>query len=195
MKDTFTNKELSAILDISLTKVRRLAKDFLPPDPGATLQSGKARKHYKNEAFEIYLAHHLITEMKFKIAEARAILTDISPWARNAGQYPEHEPEIALDEYIHEEYGFFYPAIVHIMTANTDSGFFYKAHKIVSEKKINRDGKTVTKVEFIEEQVIEPPRGKKLLTDEFNVRILDLGKLCGRFNYNLNVFLGHPAVF
>ena len=104
MINEITNMFLAKQTGISLAKIRRLSYDFLPPDPAATLQSGKARTYNRNEAFEIYLANHLIAEIKFKVVEAKAILNDIGGWLRKKGQYPDPAPDADAepDDYINE---------------------------------------------------------------------------------------------
>lgn len=188
----FTNKEFAEKFRISLTKVRRLAKDFLEPDPEATLQSGKARRFSENEAFDIYLGHHLITLMKFKIHEAQAILKEISPWMKKKGLYPEWErgfkPDIVTmydDE--HDEYGgSVFPTIIQISNANTESGFTYTALLDIETKNIKKNGRQYKRMEFIEETIIEPPKGKRLLVDELHVRVLYTQNLIWDFRKNIS---------
>jgi hypothetical protein len=80
---------LSEMLAIPHTKIRRWAKEFLPPDPKATLRSGFAREVSLNEGFKIYLGGHLVSHLTFSVIDARKIISDIRPWMLSKGLYPE----------------------------------------------------------------------------------------------------------
>jgi hypothetical protein len=200
MESEFTNSRLSKKLGISLTKVRRLAKDFLPPDPEATRQSGKTRKYGKNEAFDIYLGHHLITRMKFRTDEAKAIHKDISPWMHKAGIYPETGPDFEPDDWIDyektdgnvEDIPIVYPTIIYIMVANTESGFFYEITKIVDEKSKKLGGKTFYTRTFVKDLIVPPPKNRELVKDDLNLRVLNLAKLRDDFDTKILMVLVLP---
>ena len=81
----YTNKELAKRFRINLARWKRWSREFLPPDPLGGLQSGYARQYNANEAFILFLAGHLVSEMKFSICEARNILTTLHPWLLQHG--------------------------------------------------------------------------------------------------------------
>ena len=143
------NKELSEKFGIPLTKIRRYAKDFLPPDPEATQHSGKARKHHMNEALTIYLAEHLIADMGFKTKEAKNILKVLEPWLFRKGFYPEKPPGVVPEEG---------HTLIHIIRAGTESGFFYKSVKLIYNKPIEQDKMHTYERHYIEQDIIERPK-------------------------------------
>jgi len=81
----YTNRELAQKFHINLARWKRWSREFLPPDPLGGLQSGYARQYNPNEAFILYLAGHLVGEMKFSIADVRRILSTVHPWLAEHG--------------------------------------------------------------------------------------------------------------
>jgi hypothetical protein len=194
METKLTVREFAQRMRIGLPKARQLAKDFLLPDPEATRQSGKARSIDRNEAFEMYLGHHLVTEMGFGIKHAKVIHKDIGPYLRRKGIYPIQGSDFDPDEMIDlpvmlddgkedsVEVPYIYDTIIHIMNANTESGFYYRAIRAFSRGEKKSGGLKFIRTEFLEEDIVEGPLGKKLLLDELNIRILNLNKLRSDFN-------------
>ena len=84
-----TSNLLSEKLHIPITKVRRWAKEFLPPDPIATRRSGYTRKMSLNAAFNVYLGGILVSLLGFSFYEGRDILEKLSPWMKKVGLLPE----------------------------------------------------------------------------------------------------------
>ena len=76
----YNSRQLSQKLGVNLAKWKRWSREFLPPDPLGGLQSGYARQYNPNEAFTVYLAGHLVAELKFTVPEARQIINDLSRW-------------------------------------------------------------------------------------------------------------------
>lgn len=163
------NKEFSEKFEIPHSKVRRYAKEFLPPDPVATMHSGKAREHSANEAFTIYLAEHLIADMGFKTDEAKNIMQALEPWLKLKGFYPELGPGVEPDKE---------PTSIHIIRAGTTSGFFYKSVKLIFNKTLEQD--TIHKYErhYIEEDIMERPK----YLSGFNIYVLNINMLLEDFN-------------
>jgi len=83
------NKLMSEKLDIPLTKVRRWAKEFLPPDPRATRRSGYAREFSFNDGFYLFLGGTMVSEFGWTFTEARAALALIWPWLLDHGMVPD----------------------------------------------------------------------------------------------------------
>ena len=83
----FTNRELSKRLDINLARWKRWSREFIPPDPLGGMQSGYARQYNPDEAFNVYLGGHLVSDLKFTIPEAKQILADLQWWLAEKGFY------------------------------------------------------------------------------------------------------------
>ncbi len=81
----YTNPVLAGRFGINPAKWKRWAREFLPPDPIAGLQSGYARHFYTNDAFRVFLGGHLVSALRFTVPEARRILSDLSPWLKKNG--------------------------------------------------------------------------------------------------------------
>ncbi len=83
----FTNRQLSKKLDINLARWKRWSREFIPPDPLGGMQSGYARQYNPDEAFDVYLGGHLVSDLKFTIPEAKQILADMQGWLADKGFY------------------------------------------------------------------------------------------------------------
>ena len=166
---TMKNKEFSEKFGIPHSKVRRYAKDFLSPDPVATLHSGKAREHSVNEAFTIYLAEHLIANMGFKTDEAKNIMQSLEPWLKLKGFYPELDSGVLPDEE---------PTSIHIIRAGTTSGFFYKSVKLILNKPLEQDKIHKYERHYIEEDIMERPK----YLSGLNNYVLNISMLLEDFN-------------
>lgn len=86
MIPVYDSRTLSKLLNVPLAKWKRWAREFLPPDPLAGMQSGYARQYYTDAAFEIYLGGYLVSKMGVAIPTARLILQMLTPW-REANGY------------------------------------------------------------------------------------------------------------
>lgn len=75
-----SNQELVQVTRMPYSKVRRWAKDFLPPDPRATKQSGYSRECTIKDGFYIHLLGHLISNLKFSAPEAKQVVDDVKEW-------------------------------------------------------------------------------------------------------------------
>lgn len=84
-----TNAILSEKLGISLTKVRRWTKEFLPPDPKATRRSGYTREISNNDAFFVCLGGYIVSTLGFSFYQAQAILEILKPWFFRMGLVPD----------------------------------------------------------------------------------------------------------
>lgn len=83
----FTNRELSKRLDINLARWKRWSREFIPPDPLGGMQTGYARQYHPDEAFNVYLGGHLVSDLKFAIPEAKQILADLQGLLADKGFY------------------------------------------------------------------------------------------------------------
>lgn len=68
--------------------IKRWIREFLPPDPAAGRQSGYTRQLTLDEAFTVYLGGHLVRTLKFKIQEARQIISDLEGFLLEKGLMP-----------------------------------------------------------------------------------------------------------
>jgi hypothetical protein len=87
MMHFFTSRELSRCLGIPLSRWKRWARDFLPPDPLGGRQSGYARQYNFNQAFQVYLGGFLVNHLKFPVPEALQIIRDTRRWMKAHGFY------------------------------------------------------------------------------------------------------------
>lgn len=83
----FTNREISEKLDINLARWKRWSREFIPPDPLGGMQTGYARQYHPDEAFNVHLGGHLVSDLKFAIPEAKQILADLHGWLADKGFY------------------------------------------------------------------------------------------------------------
>lgn len=81
----FTNRQLSQKLAINLARWKRWSREFIPPDPLGGMQTGYARQYHPDEAFNVYLGGHLVSDLKFTIPEAKQILQDLQEWFAEQG--------------------------------------------------------------------------------------------------------------
>lgn len=86
----YHSKELSEHLGIALSKWKRWAREFLPPDPLGGLQSGFARQFNLKDAFRVYLGGCLVADLKFTIPETRQVLADLNGWLKKSGFFRLH---------------------------------------------------------------------------------------------------------
>jgi hypothetical protein len=87
----FKVSEFSELLNIPHTKSKRYTREFLGPDPEATIQSGHARLLNLREAFFVYLGAHLVSDLNFTVHEAKIIIEKLKPWLIEFGLFPSDE--------------------------------------------------------------------------------------------------------
>lgn len=69
-----TNRLLSAITGYPYSRIRRWARDVLPPDHNAALQSGYARQLTKEDGLKIFLYGHMVSDQKIPTYRAKEIV-------------------------------------------------------------------------------------------------------------------------
>jgi hypothetical protein len=137
---------MSDKLGVPLSKIRRWAMEFLPPDPRATRQSGYGREHTDNDAWFFYLGGKIIeaTGMPFKVI-VPLMEEHIKPWCWDVGLIPDNTPPRVpkgIDKKI-EEYS---------LTISTFPGLLDVAVKVKGLKAIDipevtyEDGDTAAKL-------------------------------------------------
>jgi hypothetical protein len=83
------NKEFSEKFFLKITKVRRWAREFLPPDEKAKRRSGYTREMSEAQAWEVFWGGHVLVEMYvYSIAESKTIIADLRSWMKSMGLYP-----------------------------------------------------------------------------------------------------------
>jgi hypothetical protein len=90
----FKSRYLSECLGIGLAKWKRWVREFLPPDPLSGMQSGYARNLNLKDAFHVYLAGYLVSNMRFSIAQVRQIMSDMEPSLKQQGFQAFHETQM-----------------------------------------------------------------------------------------------------
>ena len=81
----FNSKYLSDNLGINNAKWKRWSREFLQPDPLGGYQSGYARQFSYKDAFQVFFAGYMVSELKFSVSETRQMLKVINPWLRKQG--------------------------------------------------------------------------------------------------------------
>jgi hypothetical protein len=137
----FTSQELSQKLDIKLTRWKRWAREFLPPDPLGGLQSGVARQYNPDQAFTVFLGGYLVGSLKFTIPEARRILHDLHDWLVARKFYFDYTGDAPSTRENNLAIQYYQIVIGRTADANTrDSGFFYCINGVISEERIDAGG-------------------------------------------------------
>jgi len=181
------NKQLSEIIAKSHPKTRRFVKDFLPPDPIAHQQSGKARMLSLNDAFHVCIGAHLVADMGYTTAQAKTILSGIGSWLKQAGLFPEKTPEYKPSK----ANGLVTSYIVEIRKTKligkpeNAAGFSYRYKGTIFER-VNKDfglmeyGAVIFNKQYIEGPIIDHLK-VGTLTDPLDVRILGISLLRDQF--------------
>ena len=84
----FRISEFSKLLGIQHTKAKRYTREFLGPNPSATIQSGHARILTLQETYLVYLGAHLVSVHNFTVHEAKIIIGSLKPWLIEWGLFP-----------------------------------------------------------------------------------------------------------
>ena len=181
----YTNRDLSSLFRINLAKWKRWSREFLPPDPLGGRQSGYARQYTQDDAFTVYLAGHLVGDLRFTIPETKQILSDLSPWLQKTGFY-ENFP---ADTGTHRVAAY----RIHIRpgSAPSDKKFSYVVWGIVSEKTVTMDGHVVEQVQYRKEVLTDRDR-QEPCDDVGATQILNMTALFQRFFSRLKT-VGNPA--
>jgi len=163
-------------IEASLSKYRRLAKEFLEPDPEATRQSGKSRRITLNDGFKLFLGDKMVGHHGFRVAEAKTVLTELWPWFEREGLLPEksrkHKPR---------EKDVFWE--IFIVPKTTEIGFYYKAEGTIGAMKSAKEPgfKNVMQKKIIHESPVAQRIGSAFDRDEYKVRVLRITTLSREF--------------
>ena len=87
----YTNRELAQKFGLNLAKWKRWSREFLPPDPLGGLQSGFARQYTLKDAFRVYLAGFLVSELKYSIPAAKEIIDELTNWLESEEFLTNHD--------------------------------------------------------------------------------------------------------
>lgn len=144
-----TSRELSRLTKLPLTKARRNAKEFLPPDPQAGRRSGYSRKFNLNDAFKVVIGSHLVSILGYSFHDARTIINDIWLWAESVNLMPgKGTPSRGIDkEVLNYE--------VRILNDTQQGGFYYYIYGNVQLKvetvkdKIRKHARKITSKTYL----------------------------------------------
>ena len=194
-----TNSELSNRTGIKHTKVRRWAKEFLPPDPRATLRSGYAKEYPLNEAFTICFAGYLLSDLKYEGHEARRILDDLKEWMIRNGQFPEHDGFQLSEEHPFIKNGY----EVLVVPKSPSDGFCYMVRgSMERQERLGENGKySIINHKYVEYPIVldEDPKEASL-----GILMASAGTVLGNFkiirmsdllNWFMGAVLGHGHEF
>ena len=87
----YSNRELAQKFGLNLAKWKRWSREFLPPDPLGGLQSGFARQYTLKDAFRVYLAGFLVSELKYSIPAAKEITDELTGWLESENILTNHD--------------------------------------------------------------------------------------------------------
>jgi hypothetical protein len=100
-----TNSILADKLNIPLSKIRRWARELLPPDSRAGRRTGYTREYSNNDGFFIYIGGVMVTDLEFTFERVRETIEIIKPWLFNNGlvpDIPESAKRRGIDEKVSE---------------------------------------------------------------------------------------------
>lgn len=83
------SSELAQKTNLPHSKIKRWAREILPRDPKARMRSGYTREYGLNEAFDILMGGHLVSDLKFEVHEAKMIISGLRPFLLAHALYPE----------------------------------------------------------------------------------------------------------
>jgi hypothetical protein len=87
-----TNKILADSLDIPLTRIRRWAKEYLPPDPKATRQSGYLREYSDKDGWFLYVSGMIMEATGFTFRKTQKLMEEkLKPWMLRVGLAPDND--------------------------------------------------------------------------------------------------------
>jgi len=85
-----TNKILADSMGVPLTRIRRWAKEYLPPDPKATRQSGYLREYSDNDGWFLFISGIIMDATGFTFRKTQKIMNEIlKPWMFRVGLAPD----------------------------------------------------------------------------------------------------------
>ena len=90
----YKSTELAEKFGYSPSQYKRWAREFLGTDT-SDMRSGKSRKYSKEEAFKVYLAGYLITELLVPVTEVKNLLNDLTTWIKKNGLLQNQKQEVA----------------------------------------------------------------------------------------------------
>lgn len=181
MGKSFTAKQLSDALEIAIAKWKRWAREFIGIDPVAGRFGGVSREFSEEQAFHVYLAGVLVSELFFSIPDAKAILSILNPWLKERGIWPGTEPK---------KTGTAWDIItgckVYIVR-EIKGGFCFQLEGRIRERPIKYHGYKAQEVTFIEEPLV-PPIGTVSYVEHPNVqRVLDVSDIKVLFDFKLKM--------
>lgn len=149
----FTNREIAEKLDVNLARWKRWSRAFLPPDPLGGMQSGYARQYVFKDLFKVYLGGHLVSHLKLSVADAQAVLSDLTPWLKKMG-FLELNGSV---EKLRHRVGVKHPYRIYLRLLNPANGkknsvFGYLIQKIIDIRPVSENECQINQV--IEETIL-----------------------------------------
>jgi hypothetical protein len=149
----FTNRELSNRLGISLSKWKRWSREFLSPDPLGGMQSGYARQYHPDEAFTVFLAGHLVKDLKFAIPEAGQMMKDLQPWLFDKGFFYAPKGYVLSDKGIDALVRNYVIFIRREKGSDNRFKFIYTSRGIISNEPVLHKGFDIIKKLYVETSI------------------------------------------
>lgn len=172
---SITLRQLAEISGHTLDTVKRWSREFLPPDPSAGRQQGRARRLSLDDAFHVYLAGYIVSDVRLSIADAKRIITDLKDWLLSKGLTPCGERVVGRSYDIH------------IRRCIDPQGFFeYEAIRLIDRDVVGeKDGETFFRDEYGSQKIFVPARGTVWITEAERRYVLRISSLVGSFLYKL----------
>ena len=184
-----TNRELSQIFGVNLAKWKRWSREFLPPDPLGGLQSGYARQYNLDEAFTVFLAGHLVGDLKFTIPESRQILDDLNQWLIYHDFYFDFSGRAKFEKKPIDAVQHYHIAILNRKISNQENpGLQYRIKAAITSDWVDDDGIRMRQERFFEETVGLQDGGAAEDFSSVSFRVLNISALRQRFLDCLSVF-------
>jgi len=180
----YVNRELSAKLDIKLSKWKRWSREFLPPDPLGGMQSGYARQYTLDQAFMVFLGGHLVADLHFSIPETKQIIEELGPWIKIYKTAPSGKTDEPAFEDVH--------VYIFRQFSPTSKGvaFAYLERKQIRDEPYGKGGPDARHSVYIEKPIPVSARSNGLdvstAPDKMDSRILYVRRLYARFMDKMN---------
>ena len=169
----FTAREIARILNVPLDTAKRWARTFLPPDPTAGRQAGRARIFSLNDYLILFLARYLIRNEGYNISDSCQILQDMLPWLSSINLLPS---KLGSGN---QEDSKFYELFVQKKTK--ENFFRYDVKKVIHKYRQEENGKD----NIFENYTLEGIKGHERLSGPENTKVLRISLLLKIFLSNL----------
>lgn len=182
----FKISNISKNLNFPHGKAKRYTREFLDPDPSATLQSGHARSLDTSEVYTIFLAYHLVSKHKFSIPETKKIMRDLKSWLVKRNLFPGAEGSAESEK----------PKVrswkITIQRTDKFCQFNYMAEGLIQQEPHgkytagNNTSLRIWRKEIVQFPILpdDVPEGRYMI-DEFNLQVLRISYLSEIFKLRM----------